>query len=80
VIRQRLGLRAAIVGTTGLLGVYHEVCRHLIPGEFRDLTNTAMIGVMAAAAWSAGFSMREVGPARRTNGVACAAAWFALRH
>jgi len=68
VIRQRLGTPAAIVATTGLLGVYDEVRRHMIPGEFHDLTNTSMIGVMVPAAWCTGLSVREVGLARGRTG------------
>lgn len=62
----RPGPRAAIVGTIGLLAAYHQIRRHLIPGEFHVVSNTAMIGVMAATAWAAGLTRRELGLARDT--------------
>jgi membrane protease YdiL (CAAX protease family) len=61
---RRLDPRVAVAATVGLLGVYQQARRHLIPDEFHDLTNTSMIGVMAAVAATAGLSARDMGLTR----------------
>jgi membrane protease YdiL (CAAX protease family) len=61
---RRLDPRVAVAATVGVLAVYQQARRHLIPDELHDLTNTSMIGVMAAVAAATGLSAREMGLTR----------------
>lgn len=63
-IRGRLGTRAALVTTLGVLAVYHELRRVAIPGHLHFATNTAMIGVASAVAFASALSTSELGLTR----------------
>jgi membrane protease YdiL (CAAX protease family) len=57
----RLRTRTACVVTVAVLVAYHEARRLAIPHHLHFVTNTAMIGVMAAIAVAASLSRAEIG-------------------
>ena len=62
--RGRLGTRAALVTTLGVLVGYHELRRLAIPDRFHFATNTAMIGVVSAVAVASALTADELGLTR----------------
>ena len=60
----RLGTRAALVATLGVLAGYHELRRLAIPNNIHFATNTAMIGVVGGIAVASALSAGELGLTR----------------
>jgi membrane protease YdiL (CAAX protease family) len=63
-MRGVLGTRAALAATLGVLAVYHEVRRLVIPDHLHFITNAAMIGVVALPATAAAMTADELGLTR----------------
>ena len=63
-MRGRLGTRAALVTTLGVLAGYRELRRVAIPDELHFATNTAMVGVITGIAVASAMSADELGLAR----------------
>jgi membrane protease YdiL (CAAX protease family) len=63
-MRGRLGSRAALGLTLGVLAGYHELRRLVIPDHLHFASNTAMIAVVAGLAASARMSVDELGLSR----------------
>jgi uncharacterized protein len=63
-VRARLGTRAALAASLGILAGYHELRRVVIPDRLHFATNTAMIGVIALPAIAASMTAQELGLTR----------------
>lgn len=63
-MRGRLGTRAALVTTLGVLAGFHELRRLAIPDRFHFAANTAMVGVVSVVALASALTTEELGLTR----------------